>query len=252
MYTDEPYAQLIPQADRLDIDVLALDDNLWRPMGRGVYSNRIGTYLKGMCESVSVPVEAKEYNNYTGTKLGQLLIAIPTPYNNVVFPHQNFQKFTGFLLMSTLGRLLRNEQWTSYLKAAKPFYDIVIVYAGNGHINSTSMPFQDLPIRLGEKHIIFDFYTTEKNKEADDYAAKSYQMNLDTHAIIPEQVTVSHHAEEIDCNQNANYFYVKIDDMSIKAQLKDLAAQNPKIRSARDFFFPDFVQFAVYIPNKVK
>ena len=43
-----------------------------------------------------------------------------------------------FLLnISHSGRLERNRQWARYINAVKPFYDLVLVYAGRGHLNET-------------------------------------------------------------------------------------------------------------------
>ena len=63
----------------------------------------------------------------------------------------------GFINVSVLGMKLRNEQWATYIRAVKPFYDIVIVYSGDGHVNNSDFPGRDVPVLVGEKHIIFNF-----------------------------------------------------------------------------------------------
>ena len=42
-----------------------------------------------------------------------------------------------FIAISPFGVLERNYQWARRIKAAEPLYDLILVYAGNGHLNNT-------------------------------------------------------------------------------------------------------------------
>ncbi len=68
-----------------------------------------------------------------------------------------------FLSRSNWGALQRNRQWTRYIQAVSPFYDIIITYAGSGHLSSGDS--QDLPELIGEEFVIFDFYAQERLPE---------------------------------------------------------------------------------------
>ena len=99
--------------------------------------------------------------------------------------------------MSALGMRLRNKQWADYINAVKPFYDILVVYSGSGHTNNPSESWADVPILVGEKYITFNFYTTEKNLQEQDFQETSYKILCDNHAcsMVPISITAQESAQ---------------------------------------------------------
>ncbi len=65
---------------------------------------------------------------------------------------KNTGNFNYELGLSSFGVLERNRQWARYIQAVKPFYDIVLVYAGRGHISGTKS--NDLQTLLGEEDVL--------------------------------------------------------------------------------------------------
>ena len=52
---------------------------------------------------------------------------------------EDWQNFAFLVAYSPFGILERNRQWARYINAVKPFYDVILVYAGRGHTNATEM-----------------------------------------------------------------------------------------------------------------
>ncbi len=126
-------------ADELDMDILALDDLIW---GGGEFLAfwKIGNFF--------IVIDNEDYPDF-----------VKNPLN---LTDKEWKKFDGFVSVSSLGMWFRNKQWASYINAVKTFYDIIIVYAGNGHTDSDLNTWKDVPELVGEEHIIFNFYAAQK------------------------------------------------------------------------------------------
>ena len=135
----DPYDRLVAVADELDIDILALEDFI-ELQSETWFLYKIGNYFVGFI-SEAHPDFVQNPKNLT---------------------NEEKSKLRGFLFMSTLGMRFRNEQWAGYINAAKPFYDIVIVYAGSGHTDSYLYTWKDVPELVGEKYIAFNFIAAEE------------------------------------------------------------------------------------------
>ena len=235
------YDQLVPQANQLGIDILALDDAIVGPLDE----------------------------EYTWCKIGNRLLFIPLPYEKVMAQEQ-WEKIGGFVNVSTLGMKLRNEQWVSYIQAVKPFYDIVIVYAGNGHIDSENLPEFDLPILLGDKYSVFNFYTLEQNKDDDEFLTKTHKMLCDTNACVqvpqdPQDAMeygsaawqIEQPAEDAPEWDGRSYIYEKTDYQAFRKVEPLLPAQAQKeykegLKKFLEAGFKDIYpvsQFEVYLPS---
>lgn len=228
MYISAPYNQLAPLAAQLGMDILALDDLMFGPEEEAIWH-----------------------------KIGNQLLYIPTPYEQ--FTEKQWQEIVGFVNSSTLGIKLRNEQWVSYLRAVRSFYDIVIVYAGNGHLNSPHHFELDVPVQLAEKHVVFDFYTLEVNQENDEFSNNTYKMLCDAHAcvMVPQTEentvgTLTWNGESIVCE--------KTDFRAFKKYISTLPAEKQKqfssiVEALLSIGFKNIdpqVQFDVYLPDVTK
>ena len=142
VYIFKSYAGLVPVADELDIDILALDDAI-SGSGESLSFIKTGNYLVVM-------------NNEDHPGFVQ---------NPLDLTNQEWSNWDGFISISPLGMRFRNEQWANYINAVKSFYDIIIVYAGNAHINHRLNSWKDVPELVGEKYITFNFYAAEKQSE---------------------------------------------------------------------------------------
>lgn len=227
MGTFKDTVSLLSQASRLGVDVLGLDDSVfWK--GDGGIWYKIGNRL------LYLPASEEEFK-------------------------EKFSSIVGFVGASTLGMKLRNEQWVSYIRAVKPFYDIVIVYAGDGHIDS-DLPFLDVPFLLGEEHAIFNFYTTERNKVQDEFTVKTYQMLCDTNACV--MVPVEPESEPEDSQEaiewdEKSFLYQKYDVNAGTKYMKTLPAEkqaqwNAIIKESEQAGFKEAglkLDFTVYLPD---
>ena len=143
VYTD--YDALVPVAAELDIDILALEDG-FIDFTDSAFFYKIGKHF--------IKLSNNDHPDFASH------LPDPTQPENILT--QEYKQLRGFLCMSTLGMRFRNEQWAGYINAAKPFYDIVIVYAGYAHIDYSLEAWQDVPELVGEKYITFNFIAAEK------------------------------------------------------------------------------------------
>ncbi len=108
------YPEIFREADRLNIDQLALDDAIG-----SIYETETHPSLTFV------------------SKMGKYMVCkqvLPHDGDNL---HDLWLQYHFLLNISHSGRLERNRQWARYINAVKPFYDIVLVYAGRGHLNET-------------------------------------------------------------------------------------------------------------------
>ena len=130
------YPEISQLAQQLHIDQLALDDSMgviYEEKGSYSFYEKCGRYMVNFRDKIPVKEAQK---------------------NSALF--QQWQKNTGNfnyeLGFSSFGVLERNRQWARYIQAVKPFYDIVLVYAGWGHISGTKS--NDLQTLLGEEDVL--------------------------------------------------------------------------------------------------
>lgn len=156
-----PYNLLVKQADQLGMDILALDDFIFFQQESMAYY-KIGRYLIMMTKVLKPSF-------------------ISDPFHLTI---EEFDKLTGFIGASSVGMQQRNIQWASYINAVKPFYDIVIVYSGNGHTDGQGRTEHDLPDMVGQLYAQFDFYTTERSKENDEFHETYYTVLCESKACV--------------------------------------------------------------------
>ena len=83
---------------------------------------------------------------------------------------------------SPFGILERNRQWVRYIKAVQPFYDIIVIYAGQGHIVNTLS--NDLPALLDTPDFVNLVFVPTEDTNPDEeqtyisVAESTYRQNL--------------------------------------------------------------------------
>lgn len=83
---------------------------------------------------------------------------------------------------SPFGILERNRQWVRYIKAVQPFYDIIVIYAGQGHIVNTLS--NDLPALLDTPDFVNLIFVPTEDTNPDEeqtyisVAESTYRQNL--------------------------------------------------------------------------
>lgn len=79
---------------------------------------------------------------------------------------------------SPFGILERNRQWVRYIKAVQPFYDIIVIYAGQGHLVNTLS--NDLPSLLDTPDFVnLYFIPTEGTNPDEEQTYISVAENTD-------------------------------------------------------------------------
>ncbi|MCQ2411232.1 MAG: hypothetical protein MJ053_07255, partial [Elusimicrobiaceae bacterium] len=230
------YTSLLKTTDKLDIDVLGLDDYLGDAIvddnsGETTYRIKIGdAWVEGLDHSETQQI-LQQYNPALAQQLEQTAAQLrqaekdyraheenwkradenslffadgkplsPAQLQKVKQQFQNeltdlaTQRHTlsvqydelrrkqlaylhDFLSRTPWGIEQRNAQWERYIRAVSPFYDVIVTYAGAGHLTTTESGAIELPQRLAEPYVQFDFYTSEKLKEEDSQAyALAYQI----------------------------------------------------------------------------
>lgn len=141
--TSKEYEIVFKTADELGIDQLALDD-----------------YVAGVKSTNEIGVKIGEYVVWAGQQ-----DKIPSWGALNEQNASNEQSRTTALLqtisVSPWGRRERNREWARRIKTLQPFYDVIIVYAGDGHLNVTY--YIDLQPMMGEKDFLnIMLYPTEQ------------------------------------------------------------------------------------------
>lgn len=118
------YPEVTQAADKLGIDQLALDDRLYM-----------------------------SYEEMVGVKIGKYTVWVTAQDELPLLENKGCDALSArwvsadqFIGISPFGVLERNYQWARRIKAAEPLYDLILVYAGSGHLNNTYS--NDLPTLL--------------------------------------------------------------------------------------------------------
>lgn len=118
------YPEVTQAADKLGIDQLALDDSIYMA-SEGIVGVKIGKYIVGVTPQDKLPL---------------------LKYKGCDALYTRWASAYQFIGISPFGVLERNYQWARRIKAAEPHYDLILVYAGSGHLRNTYS--NDLPTLL--------------------------------------------------------------------------------------------------------
>lgn len=173
------YPEVTQAADKLGIDQLALDDAPYYAEDKNVFV-KLGKFLVEVTPQDKLPL-------LSYTECDDPL------YNRWASAYQ-------FIGISPFGVLERNYQWARRIKAVEKNYDLILVYAGSGHLRNTYS--NDLPTLLKCKdfaHIalfptdpidpaVGKYYETRFLK-GEQYAITNDQQQYQEDARLQEQVT---------------------------------------------------------------
>lgn len=173
------YPEVTQAADTLGIDQLALDDTPYYAEDKNVFV-KLRKFLVEVTPQDKLPLLS-----YTECD-DPLFTRWASAYQ--------------FIGISPFGVLERNYQWAKRIKAAEPLYDLILVYAGSGHLRNTYS--NDLPTLLKCKdfaHIalfptdpidpaVEKYYNTRFLK-GEQYAITNDQQQNQEEARLQEQVT---------------------------------------------------------------
>ena len=172
------YPEVTQAADKLGIDQLALDDSIYMA-SEGIVGVKIGKYIVGVTPQDKLPL---------------------LKYKGCDALYTRWASAYQFIGISPFGVLERNYQWARRIKAAEPHYDLILVYAGSGHLRNTYS--NDLPTLLKCKdfaHIalfptdpidpaVEKYYETRFLK-GEQYAITNDQQQNQEEARLQEQAT---------------------------------------------------------------
>lgn len=160
------YPEVTQAADKLGIDQLALDDNIYMAYEE-IVGVKIGKY--------SVWVTAQD-------KLPLL------KYKGCDALYTRWASASQFIAISPFGVLERNYQWARRIKAAEPHYDLILVYAGNGHLSNTYS--NDLQTLLKCKDFAnIELFPTDPTDQA-------VEKNYETRFLKGEQYSITNDQQQ--------------------------------------------------------
>ena len=111
------YPEVTLLADELGIDQLALDDGLYMADEKQV-AVKIGKYIVWVTPQDKLPL---------------------LKYKGCDALYTRWASASQLIGVSPFGMAQRNKQWTRRLKAVEDNYDLILVYAGNGHIGPNKL-----------------------------------------------------------------------------------------------------------------
>ena len=118
------YPEVTQAADKLKIDQLALDDIIYMAYEKNI-AVKNGKYIVWVTPQDKLPL---------------------LKYKGCDALYNRWDSAEQFIAISPCGVLERNYQWARRIKAAEPLYDLILVYAGSGHLSRTYS--NDLPTLL--------------------------------------------------------------------------------------------------------
>lgn len=194
----EPYSPVFKTADEQKIDLLALDDHVIEETGNKDILIKVGRYMVKVPEDISIP----------DLGVGRA------------------SSLASFIKNSSWGAAERTADWANRIKAVMDNYDIVLVYAGNGHLCSTY--FTDLQPMVG-KNLFVDIilYPMENlPKEEADYYEK--RQNFSEQNCLSQDCKIQ---EEWEKNLDVQSFLYTIDSFEGKNPPFWMARDTEKIES---------------------
>lgn len=115
----ENYASVFKAADKYGIDQLALDDSILGLDEDNQVAAKVGEFVVWATPQDKIPFWDQIKQSKEATEI------------------KRFYALNEIVSVSPWGVRERNREWARRIKAVMPLYDIVLVYAGNGHLDST-------------------------------------------------------------------------------------------------------------------
>ena len=99
---------------------------------------------------------------------------------------------------SPFGMLERNRQWERYIKAVQPFYDIIVIYAGQGHIADTLS--NDLPVLLDTPDFVNLYFVPTENTHPDEeqtYISVAENIDRQNLGVLEQSYELQDQTEQV-------------------------------------------------------
>lgn len=205
LYFPEEYAPAFKAADELGIDQLALDDDIPGIMENQVAA-KVGEFVVWTTPKDKVPT----WRNITKRRESAEI--------------KRFHALQQVLSVSPWGVRERNREWARRIKAVLPLYDIVLVYAGNGHLdktyhmdlqpmleqeifmNITLYPMEELPQEVAQAYAQ-RHHATERNGITQDQQWWNTKTNGLSN-IHAEDLIDESHSTQAQWNDSAKPFWI--------------------------------------------
>ena len=163
--TYDEYSDLEKAADRLGIDILALDET-------SSFTDELGeSYAKVGPQWVAFDKKDPRIQTFS-KELG-------LDFND---SRQALAAFQYFLYSNDYGVELRNRQWGAYIKVLKDFYHIVVVYAGSAHLRFAGSK-NSVPLMLNPKNAVVISLNSDEKLSAEE------QQHYENREKLQEQFT---------------------------------------------------------------
>ena len=189
MFTYDTYSSVDEAANRLGMDVLALDDAISAQDEQGVWYAKIGsTWVRYDSQSPQVRQIAQDFD-LDPAQLGE------------DYAVTLFATFQYFIASSTQGIVLRNRQWFEYIHALAPFYDVIVVYGGNGHLSIEADRDSVALLLNPQQAVSLSLYTSEELSPAAQ-AAYDKRAQAQAHFQADTQDLVSQASAQVDSLPN--------------------------------------------------
>ena len=221
------YPEVTQTADKLGIDQLALDDEIFMAGKEGVMV-KMGKYLIWVKPQDSLP-----RLKYKGC-------------NALVSRWASAEQF---IAISPFGMAQRNKQWTRRLKAVEDNYDLILVYAGNGHIGAdqpnnvqTLLNSEDfanielIPTDLPENNDLYQARDKKGEKSGLTNDAKVYKEKENLSAKATKDTLWEKSAQQqiaLIKQAIANWKNTKLPLWGVSTQ-EDFLKANPRLKDAFD------------------
>ncbi|MBP3513826.1 MAG: hypothetical protein J6J74_05015 [Elusimicrobiaceae bacterium] len=205
LYFPEEYAPAFKAADQLGIDQLALDDDI-PGMIEDQVAAKVGEFVVWTTPEDKVP---------TWKHITKRRASAET---------KRFYALRQVLSVSPWGVRERNREWARRIKAVLPLYDIVLVYAGQGHLdttyhmdlqpmleqktfmNITLYPMEELPQDI-EEYYAQRHHATERNGITQDQQLWNTKTNGLSN-IHAEDLIDESHSTQSQWNDSAKPFWI--------------------------------------------
>lgn len=205
LYFPEEYAPAFKAADELGIDQLALDDDI-----PGIIENQVAAKVGEFVVWTTPKDKVPTWRNITKRRESAEI--------------KRFYALQQVLSVSPWGIRERNREWARRIKAVLPAYDILLVYAGSGHLantyymdlqpmleqaifmNITLYPMEELPQELAQAYAQ-RHHATERNGITQDQqlwnTKKNGLSNIHAEDLIDES-----HSTQSQWNDAAKPFWI--------------------------------------------
>lgn len=225
--SNKEYAPVSQTADEQRIDLLALDDHVIETTQQGDIGVKVGKFWVEVPKKVSIPQITSDRE----------------------------EDLSNLLKVSSWGVFERTRDWAQRIKAVLPEYDVVLVYAGDGHLDFTYFtdlqplvgakpfmnislsPLESLPPEIQEQYTKRDKVAEENGYHQDGEFAKELEKR-----IIEESLVVFEKVWE----ENTPPFWILADDRKeetflmqnkdkiTQEWLDDMTRCSPEVTSTKD------------------